>query len=375
MARIVVMEDDAGTRALVIGVLHKSGHHVAQADNGADGLALVVKHTPDLIISDVQMPQLNGFEVVSAVRANPAVAHIPIILLTSLDDRANMRAGMLHGADDYIPKPCQALELSQAVSAQLARAAQRAGAVQTQIDTQVGVQVEAALYAGRSSQELAKNWPQAAASEPTDRSYSMASVVCLTLQNLHAFSAALTPDQISQITRHLYSSSSSSMRLLGATHVQFVGENLLAIYADDSPTAATANHFTRAAQAALNMAPAVAQCKQFVAQQFADYALPPLQIGINIHAGPVSLTALPDPMRTGGAHIVPVGDTVTNVMRLRDGDLPILWPVMTTQAFLHAAPELLRIGVAERIGLQGGTEVDVYAVVGPGANLAADLAT
>ena len=61
MALIVVMEDDAGTRTLIASVLRKEGHEVVSAEDGAKGLALVEAHPPDLIISDVQMPGLNGF--------------------------------------------------------------------------------------------------------------------------------------------------------------------------------------------------------------------------------------------------------------------------------------------------------------------------
>lgn len=369
MARIVVMEDDAGTRALVAAILRKGGHQVATANDGQEGLDLVVKHLPDLVVSDVQMPHMTGLEMLAALRTHPGAEHIPVILLTSLDDRAHTRAGMLQGADDYIAKPCQATELNDAVNAQLARAAQRDSTMQAKMNAAMATQMQqmAQIYERRLAREHAKQWP--ATAQPTDRAYDMASVVFLTLQNLHAFSAALTPEQISEITRNLYGSSSESMRLLGAAHVQFVGEDLLAVFADDSPTTASAHHFSRAAQAALNMGQAVARCKQFVAQQFASYGLPPLQIGIALHSGPVALTALPDPMLTGSAHIVPVGDTITNVMRLRDGDLPIVWPVMTTQAFLYAAPDLLRLGVTETINLPGGAEVQVHAVVGPGPKL------
>jgi CheY-like chemotaxis protein len=105
MALIVLMEDDAATRTLVASVLKKDGHEVLAAENGRTGLLLVEDHRPDLVISDVQMPELNGFEMLARCGRTPILAATPVILLTSLQERAHMRIGMTTGADDYITKP------------------------------------------------------------------------------------------------------------------------------------------------------------------------------------------------------------------------------------------------------------------------------
>ncbi len=373
MARIVVMEDDAGTRKLVATILRKGGHEVAEADNGADGLALVQKHLPDLVVSDVQMPQLTGFQMLGSLRANAAIAHIPVILLTSLDDRSHVRMGMTQGADDYIAKPCRALDLHDAVAAQLARAAQRNTHLLAQVDaqTQQKMQDMGDVYERRLARELGKNWPQPD-DQSSDRTLHEASVVYLTVQNMHAFSAELTPDEISLITRNLYGNTSDSLHLFGAVHMQFIGEDLIAVYADQEPASGSSSHHIRASRAALSMGQAVGRCKQYVSTRFASRNLPPLQIGIALHTGPVTLTTLYDPLHASAAQVVPVGDTITTVMRLRDGDLPIVWPLMTTQAFVYAAPDVLRLGVSEHITLQGGAELEVHAVVGAGPKLTAE---
>src|SRR3954469_12907182 len=119
MAVIVVMEDDAGTRLLVSSVLKKGGHEVLAAEDGVQGLALVRGQPPDIVISDVQMPGMNGFDMLAEMRRDPRLAGVPVILLTSLQERAHMRIGMTAGADDYITKPFRAAELRQAVAAQL----------------------------------------------------------------------------------------------------------------------------------------------------------------------------------------------------------------------------------------------------------------
>ena len=126
MALIIVMEDDASTRMLVASVLKKDGHDVLTAEDGEQGLQLMTPRRPDLIISDVQMPGMNGFQMLTALRANPANADIPVILLTSLQERAHMRIGMTTGAEDYITKPFRPGELREAVAAQLNKRAVQA---------------------------------------------------------------------------------------------------------------------------------------------------------------------------------------------------------------------------------------------------------
>ncbi len=87
------------------------------AENGIKGLALIREFTPGFVVSDVQMPLFDGFEVLERVRRDLALATTPIILLTSLQDRHHMRQGMTIGADDYLTTPFAPQELREAVSA------------------------------------------------------------------------------------------------------------------------------------------------------------------------------------------------------------------------------------------------------------------
>lgn len=137
MPLIVLMEDDAATRTLVASVLKKDGYEVLSSDNGADGLALVRAHRPDLVISDVQMPVMDGFAMLKALRADPDLLAIPVVLLTSLQERAHMRIGMTSGADDYITKPFRPGELREAAAAQLNRRQMREVAQATVVDVAV----------------------------------------------------------------------------------------------------------------------------------------------------------------------------------------------------------------------------------------------
>ncbi len=99
--------------------LMDKGYDVLEAENGAQGVDLARRHLPDLILCDVNMDQMDGYSTLSALRAQPGTASIPVILMTGLADNAGMRHGMELGADDYLAKPFTLDDLYAAVEARL----------------------------------------------------------------------------------------------------------------------------------------------------------------------------------------------------------------------------------------------------------------
>lgn len=182
MPLIVVMEDDAATRMLVASVLKKDGYDVLSSENGADGLALVRAHKPDLVISDVQMPVMDGFAMLQALRADPDLLAIPVVLLTSLQERAHMRIGMTSGADDYITKPFRPGELREAAAAQLNRRQMREVAQASVVDAAVNHALDAQkqqlarLYEKKLAAELSDKWPVSDGSD-ADETFASATVL------------------------------------------------------------------------------------------------------------------------------------------------------------------------------------------------------
>jgi CheY-like chemotaxis protein len=102
MALILAMDDDEAIRMLIVAAVRADGHTVLEAENGKAGLDLVREHLPDLIISDINMPEMDGLSMLKALRADPAIQATPVILLTSLQEREHVRQGMTRGADDYL---------------------------------------------------------------------------------------------------------------------------------------------------------------------------------------------------------------------------------------------------------------------------------
>ncbi|HEY3499339.1 MAG TPA: sigma-54 dependent transcriptional regulator [Polyangiaceae bacterium] len=118
---ILVIEDDPLIRNNVVELFTEEGFCVAAAENGADGVALAKGRRPDVIVCDIMLPGLDGHGVLRAVREHPPTSSLPFIFLTAKAERADIRAGMNLGADDYITKPFTLPELLDAVRSRLRR--------------------------------------------------------------------------------------------------------------------------------------------------------------------------------------------------------------------------------------------------------------
>lgn len=120
---VLVVEDNNVMLEGIQDVLEMDGYRVLTALDGQDALELLEQHHPDLIISDIMMPRMDGYQFFSAVRANPQWLRIPFIFLTAKNQRIDVRLGKQLGADDYLTKPFEAEDLLIAVKAKLERAA------------------------------------------------------------------------------------------------------------------------------------------------------------------------------------------------------------------------------------------------------------
>lgn len=121
MAKILVIEDEELVRANIAELLDAEEHDVVTAENGFLGALWAQEHLPELIICDVMMPELNGYEVLETLSENADTAMIPFIFLTAMADKAEIRQGMTSGADDYLTKPFSRAELLEAVNTRLSK--------------------------------------------------------------------------------------------------------------------------------------------------------------------------------------------------------------------------------------------------------------
>ena len=115
--RILIAEDEPSLRENLQWMLELEGYEVVAACDGQDAFAKAKDQPPDLVLTDVMMPLLDGYGLIKALRENAGTGSVPIIMLTAKADRADVRAGMNLGADDYLTKPCRREELLEAVQA------------------------------------------------------------------------------------------------------------------------------------------------------------------------------------------------------------------------------------------------------------------
>lgn len=117
--KILVIDDEEGLRLMMLKALRQRGYEVVGASGGTAGVELARKESPELIICDVNMPVMNGYQTLQAIRDHPATANTSVILMTGQAGNAGMRQGMELGADDYLPKPFSTAGLYAAVEARV----------------------------------------------------------------------------------------------------------------------------------------------------------------------------------------------------------------------------------------------------------------
>lgn len=121
MKKLVVVEDNTDIRSFLVNLLEISGYNVEAAENGFIGIQKIIEHTPDLVLCDIVMPQLDGYEVLKSIRKNPILANTPFIFLSSMSDSSDVRTGMELGADDYLTKPVDPEHLLKSIETRIKR--------------------------------------------------------------------------------------------------------------------------------------------------------------------------------------------------------------------------------------------------------------
>jgi len=117
--KVLIIEDNNDIRENVVEILELAGYQVYAAQNGKAGVDLAMKNLPDIILCDIMMPELDGYGVLYMLNKSPEAAAIPFIFLTAKAERVDLRKGMEMGADDYLTKPFDDMELLNAIESRL----------------------------------------------------------------------------------------------------------------------------------------------------------------------------------------------------------------------------------------------------------------
>jgi CheY-like chemotaxis protein len=329
MARVLLIEDDVAQRMIASFALKKAGHEVREAPDGEQGVAAARAAPPEVVVCDVMMPGMNGYAVVAALRADPVLANVPVILLTAMTDRQHMRQGMTAGADDYLTKPYRPDELCEAIRAVLAR---REAQQKAFIDSMSGM-VENALeeqkeslgrqYETRLQREINARWARSA-SPGADVRYEHAFVL---LADLVGSGGGLDEPALAERLKHGQQTALDTFYLFGATQVLPYGSKVIAVFGGDATLTTPVE--LRALRAAVALAKSAARdC--------------PVTLGL--HTGPISLVAVNDGLHGDHGQAPVPGETMNMVTALEETARAGSWRIAVSQVVATGLGERASFG-------------------------------
>lgn len=333
MASVLLIEDDDAQRFVAGFALKKAGHTVREAPDGPAGIAAARAEIPDAIVCDVMMPGMTGYEVLAQLRAEPALATVPVILLTAMSDRKHMRQGMTAGADDYLTKPYRPDELCEAIQAVLARRQVQEEAFHSSVSGMVEEALEqqkealGRQYESHLQREINKRWTQA--NRATDLHYPRAYLLLADLLGNEPEQGELS---LAERVKQAQQAARDTLYLFGATQVLPYGPKLMAVFAADEATLTTPAELRvlRAAIALNKGAPR-------------DRA-----ITIALHLGPVALVAVDDGLHGDQGHTLVPGEAVNAVAALEDLAAGSRWRIAATGAMAKALEGQVHFGQKAR---------------------------
>jgi len=132
--KVLIIEDNNDIRENVVEILELANYQVFEANNGKTGVELAIQHLPDVILCDIMMPELDGYGVLYLLNKNTETAAIPFIFLTAKAERLDLRKGMEMGADDYLTKPFDDMELLHAIETRLKKKEQQQNFYSSSLD-------------------------------------------------------------------------------------------------------------------------------------------------------------------------------------------------------------------------------------------------
>ncbi|MBI5279481.1 MAG: protein kinase [Burkholderiales bacterium] len=359
MTTVLIVEDDDAIRNNVTRLLKLEGYDIVSAVNGREGLLRVREMKPDVVITDIGMPEMDGFALLEAIRGDKAIAGTSVMVLTALDDRASMRRGMTAGADDYLAKPFTRVELLEALESLL----KKRGRIEETIQTAVQASEEH-LQRAFSESIGGRRMPDKFGLERPDGAVAdqvmHATVLFSDIREFTSLAEKLSSTEVAELLTWYFERSSSPVLVNGGRHLKFIGDGLVAVFADtqsDSPLPPS----RRALSAALGMALAAHEFRGWLQERFAERGLPPFAIGVGLHAGEVTICRL-GPVDAGEK--MPIGDTVNMAARLEAASKEFGWTVVATQEVLQEAGAGVQTGGITSLELRPGNFVEVAEIAG-----------
>jgi adenylate cyclase len=253
-ARILVVDDQRANVEMMAGVLKARGYAVSTAYDGLEALAQVRAAHPDLVVSDILMPNLDGYDLCRRLRAAPETALLPIVLVTSLDAQGERIKGLEAGADDFLSKPVNWEELFARVRSLLRIKAlqDELKDVNTKLENRVREQVAQLERLSRLKRFFSRPVAEAIVAggeevlEPHRREIT---AVFLDLRGFTSFTDRADPDEVMELLRAYHATLGRTVDEYGGTLEHFAGDGIMIFFSDPMPIDRPAERAVRMALA------------------------------------------------------------------------------------------------------------------------------
>ena len=266
-AKILVVDDEAKNVKLLEAILLPRGYEVVHASNGEEALQQVQQERPDLILLDVMMPVMDGFEACKILKENADTRLIPVVIMTALGQVEDRIKGIEAGADDFLTKPVHRDELLARIRTSL-RLKQT---IDGKVDRLQQAREHLAKFVPQAVQRLIEANPTMPALEKREQDVS---VIFIDISGYAKLSETLLPEQMNALVERYFSSFLDCIYTHGGDINETAGDGLMAIFADPDPQ----SHARRAVHTALETLQRTAQLNM----QLQDTAVPiAVHIGIN----------------------------------------------------------------------------------------------
>ncbi|MBC7603688.1 MAG: protein kinase [Ramlibacter sp.] len=366
MPTVLIVEDDDAIRNNIIRLLKLEGFEIVSAENGRVGLEQALRHKPDVIISDVSMPEMDGFQLLEAIRADRFLAATSVMLLTALDDRASMRRGMTSGADDYLAKPFTRVELLDALQGLLKKKERIDETVESAVQAREA-HLRRAFTQSLGGATVADKFGLEPPLGAVPDTVMDATVLFSDIRNFTSLAERLNSNEVAELLTQYFERVCEPVLKNGGRHLKFIGDGLMAVFADTLSGGSPLQASRRAISAALGMALATHEFRDWLLERFGHRGLPPFAIGVGIHAGEVTIC------RLGTIHnkeTTPIGDTVNVAARLEGASKELGWTVVASDAVLAGAGEGIQTGGMTSLNVRGkDVFVDVAEIIGLVTNM------
>ncbi len=385
---ILVVDDDTIALAQTRRIIEESNFGVRTAEDGLQGLASVMMRAPDMILADAQMPKMDGFGLLRAIRANERTRGIPFIVLVSENEAQRAGEARADGADLVLMKPLSRDRLLGAIGDYLKQKAPTANHTMAGLRFKTGSNVPVPIDPPKLEQHtLPANFAQFVeeapntligesildpevelqASQLISKRNTTGTVLFSDIRNFTSISEKLESEEVVEMLNAYFARACEPIQRQHGWVVKFLGDGLVALF--ESPPGHMQDHAERAIKAGLLMVLAAVRFRAWIAERHPQRSLPEFSIGVGLHTGEVTVCKM------GGAETPEttiIGDTVNTAARLEEKTKEVGWSCIASAGAFEGGGTRVLAGGRDRLTVKGRVQpVEIVEVTGLAPKLTA----